>query len=88
MLCDLQRALGVLTSDAATAVRAVLTKTLDAGACYKIAMLALNGEDLRALGVPPGRGMGALLETMLVQVIDGKLENTTEALTAFVRTQI
>lgn len=86
LLCDLQVALGTLTADDGKLVRACLQETLESGACYKISMLALGGEDLRGLGVPPGRGMGALLEAMLDAVIDGKLDNTPEALTAFVLT--
>lgn len=85
LLCDLQVALGVLSQAQAENVRAMLAQILASGACYKISMLAIHGEELRALGVPPGKGMGVLLETMLDKVIAGELANTAEALTAFVK---
>lgn len=42
--------------------------------------MAVGGEDLIALGMRPGRGIGKLLTGLLDEVIDGRLPNEREAL--------
>jgi hypothetical protein len=44
--------------------------------------LALDGEDLRQAGVPPGPAMGQVLRGLLAQVLDDPARNTREALLA------
>lgn len=48
--------------------------------CLSLQDLAIDGEDLCAIGVPPGPGMGALLRELLTHVSRGELPNTREAL--------
>lgn len=55
---------------------------LVAGDCVSRKMLEINGDDLAALGVPPGKKLGALLDALFYEVLDGKLENTKHALAA------
>ncbi|MBP5618506.1 MAG: tRNA nucleotidyltransferase, partial [Clostridia bacterium] len=55
------------------------------GAPVTVAQLAVTGDDLAALGVPRGAKMGALLEALLLQVMDGTLENEKDALLAAAR---
>lgn len=50
--------------------------------------LAVTGDDLAALGVPRGAKMGALLERLLLQVMDGQTENERSALLAAAREMI
>ena len=45
-----------------------------------IGQLALNGNDLAALGIPKGREMGALLQKMLAAVLEDPAQNTPENL--------
>ncbi len=42
--------------------------------------LAIDGKALLSLGVPEGKAVGKMLEYLLEQVIDGKVQNTTESL--------
>ncbi len=55
--------------------------------CFSLKNLALNGRDLLALGVPAGAAIGQTLQALLSDVMDGKVENTTEALTDRVKAQ-
>lgn len=47
--------------------------------------LAITGDDLRAAGVPPGPGMGALLDRLLDAVLADPSRNTRDGLLALVR---
>ncbi|HTE45229.1 MAG TPA: hypothetical protein VK636_08320 [Gemmatimonadaceae bacterium] len=40
--------------------------------------LAVDGDDLRRSGIPPGPGLGKILQALLVAVIDDPARNTTE----------
>lgn len=53
--------------------------------CFCIEDLALNGNDLLELGIPPGPEIGILLEGMIRAVIDEKVINEKEALLAWAR---
>lgn len=49
-------------------------------ACFKISDLAINGGTLKKLGFAPSPEMGRILETLLDEVMEEKIENKTEAL--------
>lgn len=49
-------------------------------ACLTISGLAIGGRELAALGIPPSPDMGRILETLLDEVMEEKLENTKDAL--------
>ena len=51
----------------------------------EIADLALDGDDLRQLGVPPGPMIGRTLASLLAEVLLDTARNSREALTASVR---
>ncbi len=42
---------------------------------WRLVSLEITGKDLQDLGLPPGRKMGALLHTLLLHKIDGKIKN-------------
>ena len=42
--------------------------------------LAVKGDDLTQIGVPKGKAVGQMLEQLLMQVIDGSVDNEREAL--------
>ena len=49
-------------------------------ACLTLKDLKIGGEDLMAMGVPKGKQIGVILNSLLEQVLDGELENDREAL--------
>ena len=49
-------------------------------ACFKISDLAINGGTLKKLGFTPSPEMGGILEALLDEVMEEKIENKTEAL--------
>ncbi len=49
-------------------------------ACFKISDLEIDGKELADIGIPPSPEMGRILETLLEEVMEEKIENTKEAL--------
>lgn len=49
-------------------------------ACFKISDLAINGGTLKKIGFTPSPEMGRILEALLDEVMEEKIENKTEAL--------
>ena len=50
--------------------------------------LAVDGDDLRSAGVPPGRAMGETLHRLLELVLDDPAKNERETLLADIRTTL
>ena len=50
------------------------------GACLSLKTLAVNGQDLIALGMRPGPALGTILSALLDDVVEGRLPNEREAL--------
>ena len=48
--------------------------------CLSVKDLAVGGRDLMALGMPPGRALGRVLEILTEEVMDEKLPNERRAL--------
>ena len=65
----------------------VLDEVLASNDTFSLKQLAVNGNDVLALGVPAGPQIGELLDAALDAVIEEKLPNEREALIAFLRTQ-
>ena len=57
----------------------LLSKIISDGQCFSLKDLAVDGYDLVALGYK-GKDVGASLEFLLSEVIDGKVQNQKEAL--------
>lgn len=62
---------------------AILDRLLAEDACFSLKQLAVNGNDLTALGLR-GPAVGRALETLLSKVVDGELPNQRAALLEFV----
>lgn len=62
-----------------TELEHLLDAVLEKNACFSLKQLAINGHDLMALGYQ-GKEVGSMLRELLNQVIDGKVENTRQAL--------
>ena len=56
-------------------IRAIIADAVAKQRCFTVSSLAINGKDIIALGIPQGQCVGALLDALLEEVIDGKLEN-------------
>ena len=63
-------------------VKAMLRELLSSGEKLTLKSLAVHGEDLKKLGFRSGEGMGRVLNHLLDMVIDEKLPNEKEPLTA------
>ena len=67
-------------------VQALAEEILREDACFSLRDLAVNGNDLLQAGIAPGKPVGAALAGLLDAVIDGKAENTKQALLAYLKT--
>lgn len=47
---------------------------------YRLKDLAITGEDLKSAGIAPGPQVGRILNSLLVKVMDGELQNEKDAL--------
>ena len=63
----------------------VLNLIIEENECFKLKDLAINGKDLIELGIPQGKYIGEILNTLLINVIDGEIKNEKEELIEFVK---
>ncbi len=66
----------------------VLDEVIASNDAFSLKQLAIDGNDVLALGVPAGPRIGELLDAALDAVIEEKLPNKREALIAFLRAQL
>ena len=64
-----------------------LNEVLAQDACLSLRQLAVNGNDMTALGLH-GPAVGEMLHRLLDAVVDGTLDNTQQALLAFARARM
>lgn len=76
--------LGILLGRFAPEHRLRLDSLLDEGRAYRISDLKVGGNDLLSLGIK-GKEIGSMLDLLLDLVIAERLENTKDALIAFVK---
>jgi tRNA nucleotidyltransferase (CCA-adding enzyme) len=58
----------------------LVRREIERDACFSLKDLAVNGTDIIALGAPRGPAVGAALDALLSEVVDGKLPNDRDAL--------
>ncbi|MBR6700618.1 MAG: HD domain-containing protein [Firmicutes bacterium] len=58
----------------------VFEKVISEEECFKIKDLKINGKDLMELGVPQGKKIGQILETLLMMVINEEIDNKKNTL--------
>lgn len=63
----------------------ILDQLLKEDACLRIRDLAVNGQDLLALGIPAGPKIGSCLDHLLELVLDERLPNEKAALLAYLQ---
>jgi hypothetical protein len=56
--------------------------------CCSLEQLAVSGKDLLAFGVSPGKEMGQFLQTLLLAVIDEKVDNNHQSLLEYLEKEI
>lgn len=64
-------------------IRSVIDKISAENACFSIKQLAVNGDDLAAMGVPRNKEMGEMLSRILDAVISGDVENDRERIFSY-----
>ncbi len=62
-----------------------LSEILQNGECYSLPQLAVNGDDLLAAGIPSGKALRSVLESLLDAVIEERCPNEKAALLAALR---
>ena len=60
-------------------IEAMLDRELEKGSCFSLKQLAVNGQDMMALGLQ-GPAIGKMLQALLDAVMDGAVENERTAL--------
>lgn len=63
----------------------IYDKVISSGLCCTVAQLDINGNDLKDLGVRPGRQIGNILELLLDAVIDGSCPNERQGLIKYAK---
>ncbi len=58
----------------------ILDNVLSSNCCLNKKSMAVNGNDLYKIGIPKDRKMGDIINILFSEVVDGKIENTKEAL--------
>jgi tRNA nucleotidyltransferase (CCA-adding enzyme) len=61
-------------------LRAIMEEIRKTDACFSLKQLKINGDNIVKLGIPKGRLIGEVLDTLLSEVISGECENSEEAL--------
>ncbi|MDR0949593.1 MAG: HD domain-containing protein [Lachnospiraceae bacterium] len=72
--------------DALQEIKQIFAQILEQGVCVSKEQLALNGRDLIAMGLQPGRRIGEVLEQLMEYVLEHPEENTKLQLSKIVKT--
>lgn len=62
----------------------ILKEIIDTNQCYSLKTLAITGQDIIDLGVPKGKNIGRILNKILDEVIEGKLQNEKNGLLNYI----
>ena len=70
---------------AVDALEGCLDQVIEAGACFSVRDLAVDGNDVIACGIPKGPSVGKALAFLTGEVVEGRLPNEREVLLGFLR---
>ena len=62
----------------------IMDEIIAAKQCYSLETLAVNGQDLIEAGIAKGKNIGIILDKLLDEVIEGKLENNKDGLLNYI----
>lgn len=79
-LIEIKKALFESEYEILSKSQAIMTEIIETRQCYSLDTLAINGQDLIDMGIPKGKEIGRVLNIILDDVIEGKLENKKESL--------
>lgn len=63
----------------------LLDELLNEDQCFTLAQLKINGNDIMSMGVPKGKQVGKILNTLFCLVLDEEIENDTQQLIQWAR---
>ena len=63
-------------------INEIIDDVISCNECYSLKTLKISGTDLKSLGIPAGKRIGIILNTLLSEVIEGNIENSHEVLIA------
>ena len=63
-------------------LESVIDSVINASECFSLRQLAVNGNDLISIGIPPSAEMGKTLNSLLEMVINGEIPNEKQVLLA------
>lgn len=66
-------------------IKNIVDEVIAEDQCFSLRDLKINGYDLILIGIPEGKTIGKILDTLLSEVIDGEIDNDHEALVDAVR---
>jgi tRNA nucleotidyltransferase (CCA-adding enzyme) len=62
----------------------IMNEIIATNQCYSLKTLAINGQDLIGAGMPKGKNIGIILNKVLNEVIEGKLDNKKDTLLQYI----
>ncbi len=71
-----------------SAIERIARDILEQGQCFSLRNLAVNGSDLIAAGMEPGRELGKVLSELLEKVLNDELPNEKETLLDFAKRKL
>lgn len=66
-------------------IRIQLDKIIKDNQCFKLKDLMINGKDLKQLGILQGKGIGYILNNILLKVINDEIENNKDILIKYIK---
>jgi len=68
-------------------VEKIRVHVIENGKCFSLRGLAVNGKDLKELGISEGKIIGEILEEILDMVVEGDLENDRHSILDFIKSK-
>ena len=83
-LIKIKKALFDYEYEELTSSETIMEEIIATNQCYSLKTLSVNGQDLIDAGIPKGKNIGIVLNKVLNEVIEGKLENKKDILLNYI----
>ncbi|NLK64975.1 MAG: CCA tRNA nucleotidyltransferase [Tissierellia bacterium] len=83
-LIKIKKALFDYEYEELTSSETIMEEIIATNQCYSLKTLSVNGQDLIDAGIPKGKNIGMVLNKVLNEVIEGKLENKKDILLNYI----